>query len=289
MIRVLYQFCDSFSFLIFSAAGLSIIFGMMGIINLAHGEFMMMGAYITSMLAVRQVPLPVAILAGSVGVGVFGLVIDRLVMCRLYDRKLDSVVATWGISLVLSQGAQVLFGSAIKGVSTPFSSVTIGNDQFSVYRIVLFLISLLLLGGIFYLFNRTEFGLHARATMQECDIAASLGVNSDRMYALTFAIGSALAGLSGSLYAPTMTIAPSYGNSVMMQGFVTVIVGGANPLVGTVFSGAVLGVVNSTLSMLFGTFSGRIGLLAVAIVFIRIFPTGFSGLVEKVKAGRSRA
>lgn len=289
MIRILYQFCDSFSFLIFSAAGLSIIFGMMGIINLAHGEFMMMGAYITSILAVRQVPLPVAILAGTVGVGLFGFVVDRLVMRRLYDRKLDSVVATWGISLVLSQGAQVLFGSAIKGVSTPFSSVTVGNDQFSVYRILLFLISLLLLGGIFYIFNRTEFGLHARATMQECEVASSLGVNADRMYASTFAIGSALAGLSGSLYAPTMTISPTYGSNFMMQSFVTVIVGGANPLVGTFFSGSVLGIVNSVLSMLFGTFTGRIGLLIVAIVFIRICPTGFSGLVEKINARRARA
>lgn len=289
MIRILYQFCDSFSFLIFSAAGLSIIFGMMGIINLAHGEFMMMGAYITSILAVRQVPLPMAILAGTVGVGLFGFVVDRLVMRRLYDRKLDSVVATWGISLVLSQGAQVLFGSAIKGVSTPFSSVTVGNDQFSVYRILLFLISLLLLGGIFYIFNRTEFGLHARATMQECEVASSLGVNADRMYASTFAIGSALAGLSGSLYAPTMTISPTYGSNFMMQSFVTVIVGGANPLVGTFFSGSVLGIVNSVLSMLFGTFTGRIGLLIVAIVFIRICPTGFSGLVEKINARRARA
>lgn len=156
MIRLLYQFCDSFSFLILSAAGLSIIFGMMGIINLAHGEFMMMGAYITSLLAVAGMPLPIAVLAGSVGVGVWGLAMDRLIMCRLYDRKLDSVVATWGISLVMCQGTQVLFGSSLKGVSTPFSSIAVGNDQFSIYRLLLFLISLFLLGLVYFVFNRTD-------------------------------------------------------------------------------------------------------------------------------------
>lgn len=168
-------------------------------------------------------------------------------------------------------------------MSTPFSSIAVGNDQFSIYRLLLFLILLFLLGLVYFVFNRTDFGLHARATMQKCDIAASLGVNSNKMYALTFMIGSALAGLAGGLYAPTMTISPTYGNNFMMQSFVTVIVGGRNPLVGTVLSGSVLGIVNSTLSMVFGTFAGRIGLLIVAILFIRICPTGFSGLVDKIR------
>lgn len=287
MVRLIYQFCDSFSFLVLSALGLSIIFGMMGIINLAHGEFMMIGAYITSLLAVAGVPLILAILLGTVGTGAFGLLIDRLIISKLYTRKLDSVVATWGISLVLAQGTQILFGSAIKGVSTPFSSITYKNDQFSIYRILLFFIALALLILIYVIFNKTRFGLHARATMQKSEIAASLGVNSDKMYAMTFAIGSALAGLAGGLYAPTMTISPTYGANFMMQSFVTVIVGGSNPLTGTVLSGTVLGIVNSMLSMAYGTFIGRIGLLIVAIIFIRICPTGFSGMVDRIKVRRA--
>ena len=125
----LYQFCDNFSFLVLSAMGLSIIFGMMGIINLAHGEFIMLGAYITTFFATNGVPLPLAILFGAVGTGIFGFIIDRLIICHLYSRPLDSVVATWGISLVMCQGMRVLFGSSIAGTSTPLGSFTVDGTK----------------------------------------------------------------------------------------------------------------------------------------------------------------
>ncbi|HAF26190.1 MAG TPA: branched-chain amino acid ABC transporter permease [Lachnospiraceae bacterium] len=288
MLSMLYQFFDSFSFLVLSAMGLAIIFGMMGIINLAHGEFMMMGAYITTLLATAGVPLPIAILCATVGVGIWGFVLDRLVMKHLYERTLDSVVATYGISMIMQQGTQLIFGSALPGVSTPFSSIVIGEDKFSIYRILLFVISLILLLTVYLFFNKTTFGLHARATMQKEDIAASLGINSNKMYAFTFAIGSALAGLAGGLYAPTMTISPTFGDNFMMQSFVTVIVGGTNPLTGTLLSGGLLGAVNSFVSAYFGTFMGRISLLIVAIIFIRICSSGFSGLMDKFKMRRGK-
>ena len=281
--NVLYQFCDSFSFLILAAMGLSIIFGMMGIINLAHGEFIMLGAYITTFFATNSVPLPIAILLGTLGTGVFGFIMDRLIICRLYSRPLDSVVATWGISLIMCQGMRVLFGSSMAGVSTPLGSFTVDGGKYSVYRLVLAGIAVLLVIAVYLLFMHTKIGLHARATMQNCDIANSLGVNSNKMYALTFAFGSALAGLCGGLYAPTMSITPDMGSNFMMESFVTVIVGGANPLVGTVLAGGVLGAVRSTLEMLFSTFMGRVGLLIVAILFIRLVPKGFSGLVENIR------
>lgn len=263
--------------------GLSIIFGMMGIINLAHGEFIMLGAYITTFFATNGVPLPLAILLGALGTGIFGFIMDRLIICRLYSRPLDSVVATWGISLVMCQGMRVLFGSSIPGTSTPLGSFTVGGTKYSVYRMVLTGIAILLVVGVYVLFMHTKIGLHARATMQKNDIASSLGVNSNQMYALTFAFGSALAGLCGGLYAPTMSITPDIGNNFMMESFVTVIVGGTNPLVGTVLAGGALGIVRSTLEMFYGTFVGRIGLLIVAIIFIRLVPKGFSGLAENIR------
>lgn len=277
----LYQFMDSFSFLILSAIGLAIIFGMMGIINLAHGEFIMLGAYVTTLTAVSGVPLSLAILIGTVVVAIFGYIVDRLIISRLYGRTLDSVVATWGISMMMGQGILILFGPSLQGVSTPLGSIEVGGASYSLYRILLFLISLLLLGVMYWIFMHTKFGLRSRATMQNREIAQSMGVNTNKIYSITFMIGSAFAGLTGGLYASTMAISPNFGAGFLMPSFVTVIVGGANPLIGTVLSGGLLGVVNSVISAIWGTFYGRLGLLIVAIIVIRIIPLGFSGIVEK--------
>lgn len=279
--NIAYQLMDSFAFLVLSALGLAIIFGMMGIVNLAHGEFIMLGAYITTLLARAGVPLPIAIAGAAAAVGVFGLIVDRLIVRHLYNRPLDSVVATWGISLILGQGMLILMGPSLQGVSTPLGSFTVDGSAYSYYRIVLFVCALALLLLMYWLFMHTNFGLRSRATMQNRAVAQSLGTNTSGMYTITFMIGSAFAGLTGGLFAPTMSISPTFGSSFIMQSFVTVIVGGANPLVGTVLSGGALSAVNSTLSMLYGTLIGKLGLLLVAILFIRVFPLGFSGLVEK--------
>lgn len=279
--NIAYQLMDSFAFLVLSALGLAIIFGMMGIVNLAHGEFIMLGAYITTLLARAGVPLPIAIAGAAAAVGVFGLIVDRLIVRHLYNRPLDSVVATWGISLILGQGMLILMGPSLQGVSTPLGSFTVDGSAYSYYRIVLFVCALALLMMMYWLFMHTNFGLRSRATMQNRAVAQSLGTNTSGMYTITFMIGSAFAGLTGGLFAPTMSISPTFGSSFIMQSFVTVIVGGSNPLVGTVLSGGALSAVNSTLSMLYGTLIGKLGLLLVAILFIRVFPLGLSGLVEK--------
>ncbi|MCI8648583.1 MAG: branched-chain amino acid ABC transporter permease [Anaerotruncus sp.] len=276
-----YQFLDSFTFLILAVAGLSIIFGMMGIINLAHGEFIMLGSYAFTILAKASVPLVLSVLLAAVFVGIFGYLVDRLVVSRLYGRPLDSVVATWGISLLLRQGILILMGPSLPGLTTPLGTFTIGQSTYSVYRLLLAAVAIAVLIGMYVLFMHTPFGLHSRATMQEQAVAQSLGVNTRQMYSITFMLGSALAGLCGALYAPTMTITPTMGQAFQNDSFVTVIVGGADPLVGMALSGGVLGIIQSMLSLLFGTFFGKMGLLVVAILVIRILPKGFSGLVEK--------
>jgi len=278
---IIYQFMDNFAFLILSAIGLAIIFGMMGIINLAHGEFIMLGAYITTLAATSGVPLILSIVLSVIGVGIFGWIVDRLIIHRLYGRTLDSVVATWGISLIMGQGMLILFGPSLEGVSTPLGSVSIAGGTYSVYRILLFVIALLVLVAMYWLFMHTKFGLYSRATMQKNEIAKTMGVNTNKMYSMTFMIGAAFAGLTGGLYASTMAISPSFGSGFLMPSFVTVIVGGANPLIGTALSGGILGVVNSLLDVVWGTFYGRLGLLLVAIIVIRLIPKGLSGLVEK--------
>ena len=276
-----YQFLDSFTFLVLGVAGLAVIFGMMGIINLAHGEFIMLGAYVFTMLAKASVPFAIAVAAAAAAVGVFGYIVDKLVISRLYGRPLDSVVATWGISLLLRQGILIILGPSIPGLTTPMGTFSVGTSTYSVYRVVLALIAIMVLFGMYFLFMHTRFGLHSRATMQSSQIAQSLGVNTKRMYSLTFMMGSALAGLCGALYAPTMTITPTMGQAFQNDSFVTVIVGGADPLTGVALSGGFLGVIQSVISIHFGTFFGKMGLLLVAIIVIRIMPQGLSGIVEK--------
>lgn len=285
MFNILYQFLDNFAFLILCATGLAIIFGMMGIINLAHGEFIMLGAYATTFIA-RYIPFPIALILGAAAVGVFGLIIDRLIICRLYTRPLDSVVVTYGISLILQQGMLILTGAYLPGMTTPLGAFYVNGNAYSTYRLLLAVIAFSLLLGIYLLFMKTNFGLQSRATMQNPQNADGMGINTARIYSRTFMLGAALAGLAGGLYAPTMSIAPTMGQSFQSQSMLTVIVGGSNPLIGTVMSGSALGIVQSILSTLYGTFYGRIGLLVVTIIVIRFFPQGFSGLVEKFSQKR---
>jgi urea transport system permease protein len=279
--NALYQFQVSFSFLLLSSIGLAVIFGMMGVINLAHGEFMMLGAYITTIAATQGVPLVLAILIAALGVAAFGAIVEILVVRRLYGRLLDSVAATWAVGLILSQGMLILTGPSMQGVSSPFGSFTVGQTSYSWYRVVLGVISLILLALLYLLFMNTKFGLRARATIQNPEIAQALGVDTTRMYTLTFALGSALAGLAGGLFALTATIVPFFGTNYIVEAFVTVIVGGANALVGTPLAAALLGAINAALGTQYGLYIGRVGLLLTTILIIRVLPDGISGLVER--------
>jgi urea ABC transporter permease protein UrtB len=279
--NALYQFQVSFSFLLLSAIGLAVIFGMMGVINLAHGDFMMLGAYITTIAATQGVPRVLAIMIAALGVAAFGAIVEILVVRRLYGRLLDSVAATWAVGLILSQGMLILTGPSMQGVSSPFGSFTVGQTSYSWYRVVLGVIALVLLALLYLLFMNTKFGLRARATIQDPAIARALGVDTPRMYTMTFALGSALAGLAGGLFALTATIVPFFGTNYIVEAFVTVIVGGANALVGTPLAAALLGAINAALGTEYGLYIGRVGLLLTTILIIRVLPDGISGLVER--------
>jgi urea ABC transporter permease protein UrtB len=273
----LYQAGDAFAFLVLAACGLAIIFGMMGVINLAHGEFIMCGAYVTVAVARTGVPLPIAILCGALAAGLVGMLVERLVIRHLYGRPLDTIVATWGISLIATQGVLILLGSTMRGVGTPLSSFTFGDYSYSQYRLVLMTAAVVVLVALYVIFNKTRFGVHARATIQVPHMAEALGVNTRLIYCLTFGLGSALAGLTGGLYAPTMTMVPSMGATFIMEAFVTVVVGGADVFLGTAPAAAVLGVIKAAMTSWQGQLAGQISMLIAVIIVIRVLPNGISG------------
>jgi branched-chain amino acid transport system permease protein len=286
------------SFIVLAAIGLAIIFGIMGVINLAHGEFILMGAYATTLSATQiGLPLPVAMLVGAVVTALFGLIVERAIISAyvpnwigqrtvgrdlikpFYDRLADSMVATFGLSLIMVQGARIVFGNSIDQIGVPFGS-TAGYPD---YRIALVAITAGVLALVYVLFTQTTFGTRVRATMQDEQTAKALGINTERTYMLTFAIGSGLAGFTGALFAPLLSMQPTLGDLFLVEAFVAVVVGGPSVVLGTSLSGLLLGPINALFSDQFGTFAGRIALLVVAMLALRFLPGGITGLVDDLR------
>jgi len=284
LVGFLYQFGDAAAFLVLCASGLAIIFGMMGVINLAHGEFIMAGASTTVTVAKLGLPLPFAIACGALLAGLIGVLLERLVIRHLYGRPLDTIVATWGISLIASQGTLILLGPSLSDISTPLGSVQIGDLSYSIYRFVLMASAVAILGALYLLFNLTRFGVLARATIQVPHMAEALGVDTRLIYSLTFGIGAALAGATGGLYAPTMTLVPTMGSQFITEAFVTVVTGGGDVFLGTAPAGVILGFIRAAMTTWEGQLAGQIGLLVAVIVVIRVLPRGISGLILRERA-----
>ena len=284
-VGLIYQYADTVSFLILSAIGLIIIFGMMGVINLAHGEMMMVGAYTTSFAYYSGIPLIISVILGGLVTSVFGILLERLIIRRFYGQLLSSLVATWGLSLLLSQGALLAFGPQIKTVPTPMGSFSVGELSFSNYRVFLFIFSIFLIIGVWSIFNWTRFGLQARATMENPKMAKALGVNTHRIYALTFGLGAGLAGIAGGLFALTATIGPFYGQSYTPQAFITVVVGGiANIFSGLIASAFSLAAVKTAFVFQYNILIGHVSMLIIAIISIRMMPEGISQWLEQRKS-----
>jgi branched-chain amino acid transport system permease protein len=308
-LNLAFQFLDSFAFVVLAAAGLAVIFGIMGVINLAHGEFILVGAYATTFAVTGAgLPLPAAIAVGVLVTALFGLVVERVVISGfvpnwvgqrtvgrdlvepLYDRLADSMVATFGLSLIMVQSARILFGNSLDTVATPLGNVSYGEFSYSTYRIVLAGVSVAVLAVAYYVFTRTEFGTRVRATMADEETAKALGINTERTYMLTFAIGSGLAGLTGGLFAPVLSMQPTLGDQFLIEAFVAVVVGGPSVVLGTALSGGVLGAISATVTNLTNsTTFGRIALLIAAILALRFLPGGITGFIERVRTRRQEA
>ena len=277
-----YQLGTNAAFLFLAAVGLIIILGMMNIINLAHGELMMIGAYIATITHHAGLPFPLAVIASFFGVAIFGAVLELTIVRRFYGRELGALVVTWGISLILGQGTFLVFGPFMPAIKIPGGSYSYGSFSYSHYWLVLIGISIALIFALYGLYRYTKYGLQARATMQNSEMAKALGVPTARIYTLTFSLGAGLAGLSGALLAPTSTIAPFMGQQFVAPAFITVVVGGAtNVISGAVGSSLILSAVKTPIGMALGAFSGTVALLVAALIIIRIMPNGISFTIQK--------
>lgn len=257
---------------------LGVIYGMMRIINLAHGEFMMLGAYTAVMASGAGVNIWIAMLVlPPLVVGAIGLILERTVIRFLYGRMMDTMLATWGISLGLIGLITTLYGNVVRGVSTPVGSFDIGRYGASLYSLVIVATALAALGAMFLVLRFTKFGLILRATMQNPRMAAALGVQPNRIYMATFALGAALAGLAGGVLAPISGVSPAMGAAYIARAFITVLGGGPAIVTGTGLASSLFGVINELVSFKTTPVIGDVALLVAAILLIRVLPQGITG------------
>jgi branched-chain amino acid transport system permease protein len=249
----------------------------------------MCGAYVTVGLVNAGFPLILAQALAVVAAALIGVIVEVTIVRKLYKRPLDSLLATWGLSLIVTQSMLLIFGGSMSGPGTPPGSFSVGDYTFSVYRLILFAAAVGVIGFIYIVFMRTKFGVYARATMQNAPIAQALGVKVGRIYALSFGIGAGLAGLCGALYAPTMTLIPTMGATFIVESFVTVVVGGSNVLLGTAPAGILLAIIRSGLNAWSGQIIGQIGMLIAVILIIRILPEGISSYAARWLAASEKS
>jgi branched-subunit amino acid ABC-type transport system permease component len=258
--------------------GLAIVFGMMRIINLAHGEFMVMGSYSATVAVHHGINIWVAILlVPPVTVGIIGAVIERLIVRQLYGRMVETMLATWGLSLFVVGLLTMIFGDMTEGVPTPLSGITVGTYQTSGYSLFIVALSIATMAAVYVILRSSRLGLLARGTMQNADMAAALGTDTSRIYAITFAFGAALAGFAGGVLAPVSGVFPTLGGSYIGRAFITVIGGGAAPLVGTASASTLFGVINQIATFASNPVYGEVALLLSAVVLIRLLPQGITG------------
>jgi branched-chain amino acid transport system permease protein len=272
------QICSAVASLVLISLGLAVIFGMMRVINLAHGEFLMLGGYAAITAYNRGVNLWLAILlVAPFTVGVFGMLVERLVIRHLYGRLIDTMLATWGLSLAMIGFVTVVFGNTVSGISAPLGSLTVGAYRTGAYEVFLIFVALLLLAAGWIVLRFTRLGLIARGTMQNAGMAAALGVSPSLVYAVTFGVGAALTGLVGGLLAPLSGVVPTIGAAYIAKAFITVISGGAAILSGTALASGMLGTINTIATFTFTPVLGEVALLVAAVILLRILPQGITG------------
>ena len=275
---VLLEIVYMIAFLALISAGLAIVFGMMRVINLAHGEFLMLGGYATIFCLKLGINIYVAMLiVAPIVVGAVGLLVERLIVRFLYGRMIDTMLATWGLSLLLIGLVSTFIGRDPVGVPLPLPGYRLGDYQMGGYNLFIIAVAAVLTFSLWLALRYTRIGLIARGAMQSAEVVASLGYNPSIVYMLTFTAGAALSGLAGGVLAPLIGLLPAVGGLYIAKAFITVIIGGAAVIAGTLSTAATFGTVFQIVSFASTPIIGELAILALAIVLLRLMPQGITG------------
>ncbi len=295
------------SVLLLAAIGLAITFGVMGVINMAHGEMVMIGAYTTFVvqesirtksivlgfpgMLVAQIPLPfdipldlalpIAIPVAFIVTALIGILIERTIIRFLYGRPLETLLATWGLSLVLQQAVRTMFGPTNREVSNPSwmsGAFELGQITITYNRLWILCFTLAVFGLLLAMLRYTALGLEMRAVTQNRRMAASMGIATSRVDALTFGLGSGIAGIAGVALSQIDNVSPNLGQSYIIDSFMVVVFGGVGNLWGTLVGAFTLGIANKFLEPVAGAVLGKIAILVLIILFIQKRPRGLFAL-----------
>ena len=286
-INTLFNGLSLSSIILLTSLGLAITFGLMRVINMAHGEFVMIGAYMTYVVqniffglvpeSIQWMFYFVAIPVTFIVTFLLGSILEKLVISKLYGREIDSLLATWGISLILQQAARSIFGTQGVNVTAPSflqGGLKIGGCTFSYNRIFIIFLVFLCMVGVYFIMYRSGFGKKMRAVMQNRPMAQCMGINSRKVDNITFGIGSGLAGIAGCSVALLGSIDSTVGQSYIVNSFMAVVLGGVGKLAGTVLGSGIIGFSSIFTENYTSSTIAKAVVLLIVILFLQKRPQG---------------
>ena len=255
--------------------GLAVVFGLLGVMNMAHGEFVMLGAYSAVVVQAAGLPLALSIPLAIVAAGATGALVEWLVIRHLYHRPFDTFLATWGVAVLLREAIEALFGREYRSVDQLLSgTVDLGGIEYPVYRLVLLGFVIVAFACLMLWYRRSNAGARIKAMVSNPALAAAVGINTVRLARWTFVFGVSTAGLAGALLAPLVRVEPYMGLDYLLSSFFILVVGGLGTLEGMLLGSAVISGTDAVMSAVFDKTAGYISVLSISILFLWLRPHG---------------
>ena len=275
-VKLVFDLLAFTSVMVLIVLGLGVIASMMGIFNFAHGEFVLLGAYTMYLVQESGMPAWIGIIAAPVVVALSGLLLERLVIRRFYAAPIIAMLGTFAIGLVIREVVRGLLGGHYKSISEPIGGMfSIGGLDFSIWRTVIIFTTLVVITLSWLLLARTNIGLQVRGALENPSLARACGISTTRLYALTFAFGSALAGLAGALIVPLYQLSADIGTRFLVQAFLSVMLGGVGTFEGPVLGASVVGVMASGLPWVVLPVLADPLVFVIALAIVKFRPQGF--------------
>jgi branched-chain amino acid transport system permease protein len=279
-VNALFEILSFGAIIVLVVLGLGIIASMMGIFNFAHGEFVLLGAYTTYLVYSWGLPVWLGMLAAPIVLAVIGLILEKLVIRRFYAVPIVAMLGTYALGIIIREGVRTLIGGLYISIPAPLvASITIGGVHLAEWRIAIIVITTGVMLGSYLLLTHTSFGLRVRAALENPALARASGISTRRIYAISFAFGSALAGLAGALVVPIFSLFADLGLRFLIEGFLAVMLGGVGTFVGPVAGAGVIGVLSAALPWAISPVLADVLVFVIAIIVVKFRPRGLIGRV----------